>query len=101
MKWKSNAKYNVSAHLGTSFASEVGDVIIHRIHHLDGWYLTCRDLGIESLKLDATSFEDATATARKAVADRLIELTGMYNTFLNDHTDEIVRHFREVQTICR
>jgi len=47
MKFISNATYEKPVESGTIFKVTVGGIriTIHRVIHLEGWYLSCSDLG--------------------------------------------------------
>lgn len=69
MKFISNAKYNQPVESGSIFEAKAGRlrISVHRIHHLDGWYLTCQEIRIHQHKLKSDGFINATKEAREII----------------------------------
>lgn len=84
MNWSSNAKYNQPAESGSVFTSSLGDVTIHRIHGVDGWYLSCAELRLDSRELHGETFDEAVQSARRIIRNRLDRLNNIYCSFLAD-----------------
>jgi hypothetical protein len=47
------------------------EIIVHRIHRLDGWYLTCRYLDIKDYTLSYKTLEDCQEQAVRIVKNTL------------------------------
>ena len=84
MDWSSDAKYNQPAEAGRVFTSSLGDVTIHRIHGLDGWYLSCAELRLDGCQLHGETFDEAVQSARSIISNRLDRLNSIYCSFLAD-----------------
>ena len=86
MKFISNANYEKPVESGTVFCAKVNGimVIIHRIIHLDGWFLSCHPFGIDDRKLDAESLSDAIEESKGI----LKEYGKKVNDFLKCYTSE-------------
>lgn len=57
MKLISNAKMGQPVESGSVFQTKIGtiQISIHRYKGCEGWFLTCRDLGIETMELNFNS----------------------------------------------
>lgn len=93
MKWKGNARYNQELDTSTTYMSECCGIVVHRIIHFDGWFLSCNELGISQMELKSEDFNDVAKEAREIIKNRLISLQGKYDLFLSDCVDEQVRYF--------
>lgn len=75
MKFKSNAKYGKPVESGTIFEGRIGNlkVSVHKIIHLEGWFLSCSTLQISQMSLKSDTLMGAISEAkdvlRKAVDD--------------------------------
>ena len=90
MEWISNAKYGKELNTGTIFyAKKIGrSVTIHKLHGSgNGWYLTCRDLGIERENLMTEDFEQAIQKAKDIVWLKLFALNQLFKDFWEDDTE--------------
>lgn len=70
MEWRSNAKMGVPLGDGTIFESQCG-VVIHRIIHCEGWFLSCAPLRINDYHLNSESFDDAVEESKLIVRAHL------------------------------
>ena len=86
MKFISNANYKKPVESGTIFQTTVNGitVIIHRIIHLDGWFLSCCQFGMDDKKLNAESLFDAIEESKGI----LKEYVKKANDFLEHYTSE-------------
>ena len=86
MKFVSNANYEKPVESGTIFRTTVNGITvsIHRIIHLDGWFLSCHQFGMDDQKLDAESLSDAIEESKGI----LKEYVKKANDFLNRYTSE-------------
>lgn len=66
MKFKSNAKCGEPEESGTIFEGRIGNlrVSVHRIIHLDGWFLSCPTLQIKQMGLESEVLMDAINEAK-------------------------------------
>ena len=75
MKWKDITTYGqgIKEKIPETLRCEIGNlsIIVHRIHRLDGWYLTCRYLNIEHDKLDYDKLQDCQNQAVEIVRQAL------------------------------
>ena len=86
MEWKSNAKRGQLVDEGTIFESQCG-VVIHRIVHCPGWYLSCADLRINDQKLAAESFDGAVEEAKQIVRSRVNAICERFLPFAESPSD--------------
>ena len=86
MKFVSNADYRTPVESGTIFCATVNGitVIIHRIIHLDGWFLSCHPFGIDDHKLEAETLSGAIEESKGI----LTEYVQKVNDFLKCYTSE-------------
>lgn len=86
MIFVSNANYEKPVESGTVFRTTVNGiaVIIHRIIHLDGWFLSCHPLGIDDQLLDAETLSGAIEESKRI----LTEYVQKVNDFLKSYTSE-------------
>lgn len=86
MKFVSNANYEKPVESGTIFRTTVNGITvsIHRIIHLDGWFLSCYQLQIDDRELKAESLSDAIEES-KGILKKYVENV---NDFLNRYTSE-------------
>lgn len=95
MQWKSDVKYNQDPVDGTIFSLKGVriNIRIHKIIHLDGWYLSSRELNISQQSLNTNDFSEAVSVAKEIVRDRLEFLTNEYQKFIHDESElEFVRY---------
>lgn len=93
MKWKTNAKYGKPDESGTIFTNKDVPIQVHGIHGCPGWYLSCSDLNISGLPLNADSFEEAVKNSKILISKRIGEIVNKYNSFIKDESEtEIVRY---------
>jgi hypothetical protein len=95
MEWKSNASTGKEPSEGTIFDSTHG-VTIHRIIHLDSWWLTCHELNIKQHKLKSEAFDDAVKEAKEIVKKKLADLQQKYAAFADDSSENVM-----VKWFCR
>lgn len=93
MKFISNSSYGKSVETGTIFYTTMNGitVTIHRIIHLDGWFLSCAQFQIDDQKLKAESLPGAIEESKEI----LEEYVKNVNDFINRYTSEpweISRH---------
>ena len=86
MKFISNANYGKPVESGTIFQTTVNGITvsIHRIIHLDGWFLSCHQFQIDDQELNAESLSDAIEES-KGILKEYVENA---NDFLNCYTSE-------------
>lgn len=89
MEWKSNAHYSKEPIEGTIFNSPYG-VSVHRIVHLDGWWLTCHDLNIQRHELRSETFDEAVTEAKEIVKKKLADLQQKYAAFADDSSENVM-----------
>ena len=90
MEWISNAKYGQELNTGTVYdVKKIGRrVTIHKMHGFgNGWYLTCRDLGIEKENLRTKDFEQAIQKAKDTVRLKLFSFNQLFKDFWEDTTE--------------
>lgn len=95
MKLISNAKYIEPVESGTIFRiKDYGfDIRIHKIHGCgDTWYLTCRELSIDSLPLDSESLFGCVKDAKEIINSKLETLNARFESLYADKDIEISRH---------
>ena len=77
MKWKDGTSYSRGneERIPTVLKCEISklEILVHRIHGLGGWYLTCRYLNIEYQKLDYDELQDCQSQAVEIVRQKLYE----------------------------
>ena len=69
MDWKKNKKETVF-----ELKESTIRVVIHKIHGIDGWYLSCRELGISDHELKAETFDNAVSEAQVIILKRATAL---------------------------
>lgn len=86
MIFVSNANYEKPVESGTVFRTTVNGITvsIHRIIHLDGWFLSCHSLGIDDRPLDAETLSGAIEESKGI----LTEVVQKVNDFLKCYTSE-------------
>lgn len=86
MKFVSNAKYDSPVESGTVFTTNVNGmkITIHRIIHLEGWYLSCYDLGINGRELKAETIRDAIEESKGILKAAVARLEKTVEIFSND-----------------
>ena len=95
MKLISNAKYTEPVESGTIFTiKDYGfDIRIHKIHGCgDTWYLTCRELSVDSLPLDSESLFDCVKETKEFIKGKLETLNARFDSLYADKDIEISRH---------
>lgn len=93
MKFISNSSYGKPVETGTIFYTTTNGitVTIHRIIHLDGWFLSCAQLQIDGQKLKAESLPGAIEESKEILKEYVKNI----NDFINRYTSErweISRH---------
>ena len=93
MKFISNSSYGKPVETGTIFYTTVNGitVTIHRIIHLDGWFISCAQFQIDDQKLKAESLPGAIEESKEI----LKQYAKNVNDFINRYTSdpwEISRH---------
>lgn len=86
MKFISNATYEKPVESGTIFKVTVGGIriTIHRVIHLEGWYLSCCDLGIDKQELKSESLVDAIEESKGILKAAVMRLERAVEIFSND-----------------
>lgn len=86
MKLISNAKYGESLENGTIFTADIrgAKITIHRLIHLEGWWLSCYELGIEKQKLKAETITDAIKESKEILKAKVVILEKAVEIFSND-----------------
>lgn len=84
-KLVSNAKYGQPVEEGTIFNTKISgtQIAIHRIIHLDGWFLSCARFGIQDKELEADSITGAIVEAKtvlKEYADYVKKIANQFNS---------------------
>lgn len=84
-KLVSNAKYGQPVEEGTVFRAKISgtQIVIHRIIHLDGRFLSCARFGIQDKELEADSIPGAIAEAKtvlKEYADYVKKIADQFNS---------------------
>lgn len=71
MKFISNSSYGKPVETGTIFYTTTNGitVTIHRIIHLDGWFLSCAQLQIDDQKLKAESLPGAIEESKEILEE--------------------------------
>lgn len=86
MKFISNSSYGNPVETGTIFYTTMNGitVTIHRIIHLDGWFLSCAQLQIDDQKLKAESLPGAIEESKEILKEYVKNI----NDFINRYTSE-------------
>lgn len=86
MKFISNSSYGKLVETGTIFYTTTNGitVTIHRIIHLDGWFLSCAQLQIDDQKLKAKSLPGAIEESKEILKEYVKNI----NDFINRYTSE-------------
>lgn len=92
MKFISNAKYGEPVENGTIFKFNACrmDIIVHRIHSLDGWYLSCYRLCINDKPLKSESLMSAIKESKDIIRTELDRINQVKKFF--DEEVEISRY---------
>lgn len=85
MRLISNAKHGEPVESGSIFRAEIGTmtISIHRYRGCEGWFLSCRDLGIDSRELKSQGLMQAVKESRKILKNIADEMQENINTFCN------------------
>lgn len=91
MEWVSNAKFKQELTEGTVFRLKGNmDICIHTIHGLGSkFYLTCRNLNLESFGLNTDDFILAVENAKVIVREKLKRLNEQCADFLSDESTNV------------
>lgn len=86
MKLISNAKYGEPPENGTIFTADIrgAKITIHRLIHLEGWWLSCYELGIEKQKLKAETITDAIEESKGILKAKVDTLESAVEIFSNE-----------------
>ena len=86
MKFISNSSYGKPVETGTIFYTTVNGitVTIHRIIHLDGWFLSCAQFQIDDQKLKAESLPGAIEESKEILKGYVKNV----NDFINRYASE-------------
>lgn len=86
MKFISNSSYGKPVETGTIFYTALNgiNVTIHKIIHLDGWFLSCAQLQIDAQKLKAESLPGAIEESKEILKEYVKNI----NDFINRYTSE-------------
>ena len=92
MKFVSNAKYDDPVGSGTEFTVTVNGIkiTIHRIIHLEGWYLSCYDLRIDRQELKSETIRGAIEESKGVLDVAIARLVKAVEIFSNEPV-EILR----------
>lgn len=91
VEWISNAKLKQELTEGTIFKLKGRmDICIHNIHGLgNGYFLSCRLLGLESFDLRTEDFNVAVENTKAVVQKKLEVLNKLYMEFIEDKTRNV------------
>lgn len=94
MQFISNAKYNTPVESGTIYRAKINnlDVVIHGIHGLDGWFLSCPVFKIDDYRLKSESLFAAIKESRDIIREKGIILNDAVLKYCTDEPTELVRH---------
>ena len=86
MKLISNAKYGEAPETGTIFTADIrgAKITIHRLIHLEGWWLSCYELGIEKQRLKAETITDAIEESKGILKEKVDTLKRAVEIFSNE-----------------
>lgn len=86
MKFKSNAKCGEPEESGTIFEGRIGNlrVSVHRIIHLDGWFLSCPTLQIRQMGLESDTLTEAINEAKEVLKKIVEDLEKDVNAFCEE-----------------
>ena len=93
MKLISNAKMGQPVESGSVFQTKIGtiQISIHRYKGCEGWFLTCRDLGIETMELKSEGLMSEVNESREILKKTVDKIQKNINTFC-DSKIEIARY---------
>ena len=93
MKFKSNARYNEPVESGTIYEGRIGNmrITVHRIHHCEGWYLSCPNLQISQMKLKSDTFMGAIKESKVVLKKTVEDLMNDVNVFCEENI-EVARY---------
>lgn len=86
MKFKSNARTNKHAKEGSVFYAYPNgmQVSVHKIIHLEGWFVSCYELDIEGRELKSDTLEGAIVESREVIRERFEKLKEAVDLYCND-----------------
>lgn len=89
MKYISNAKTGEQVESGTIFYTKAGSlrITVHRIIHCEGWFLTCRELGIEDKELKSEGLFKTIREAQMIVKKRIEKMQSDISRALEENIE--------------
>lgn len=89
MKFTSNAKYGELPENGTIFTSETGflHVVVHRFIYCEGWFLSCKVLGIDSMSLKSDTIIGAIEESKDIVKKVVKRLNNEVEDFCEEEIE--------------
>lgn len=89
MKFKSNAKYREPEESGTIFEGRIGNlrVSVHKIIHLEGWFLSCPTLQIRQMRLESDTLMEAISEAKEVLKKTVDDLQKDVDSFLKEEIE--------------
>jgi len=63
-------------------------VCVHRVHRLEGWFVTCHELRIDRRELGDVTLDEAKMSALKLVAQTLDDLSDQFDSIRRAHAGE-------------
>lgn len=93
MRLISNAKYGEPVESGSIYRAEIGGmtISIHRYNGFEGWFLSCRNLGIETMELKSEGLIQAVKESREILKKTVDKMQENINVFCNSKI-EIARY---------
>ena len=93
MKLISNAKFTEPVENGSIFRAKAGttEITVHRYRGCEGWFLTCRNLGIEARELKSEGLMQAVKESGEILKRTVDRMQKNINTFC-DSDIEIARY---------
>lgn len=93
MRLISNAKHGEPVENGSIFRAEIGTmtISIHRYKDCEGWFLSCRDMGIDTRELKSKGLMQAVMESREILKNVADEIQENINKFCNSEI-EIARY---------
>lgn len=89
MKFKSNAKYGEPEESGTIFEGKIGNlrVSVHKIIHLEGWFLSCSTLQISRMDLKSDTLMEAISEAKEVLKKAVYDLQKDVDSFCKEEIE--------------
>ena len=89
MKFRSNAKYNEPVKSGTIYNGRIGNmrISVHRIHHCEGWYLSCPEVQIRQMELKSDTLMGAIEESKEVLKKTVERLLNDVNAFYEQEVE--------------